>query len=330
MNEPILKNNWERFRAHVDLDIETATKLIAPYTQDQVDELVLLSEGCANTNYKIIFKNNPPVVIRIYMRDATALAKELEIHKLVSDKIPVPKHLYVNGKCNLYTYPYAIIEWVDGKLMREVILTKDEKSISECVFEAGIYLNGLRQITFPQGGFFQEKLSIRPFSEEENYLPFVMNLLKDDIVKKSLGSNLLKQVYDLVNSHSSILPNETECNLTHADYDPANILVKKRNGQWKISAVLDWEFAFAGTYLMDIGMMLRYSHKLPSCYESHFIAGIQKSGFQLPKNWKKQEKLLDLICLLNLIHFNPISDRPNLNRDVFSLVMHTVENWESF
>ncbi len=91
MDVPILKNHWERFKAHVALDISTATNLLAPYTNDMIDKLFLLSEGGANTNYKVIFKNNrSPVVIRIYMREKSALAREIAIHNLIADKIPVP------------------------------------------------------------------------------------------------------------------------------------------------------------------------------------------------------------------------------------------------
>ena len=113
MDAPILKSHWERFKARVDLDIATATHLIAPYTSDIFDKPALLSECCANTNYKVTFKNNRlPVVIRIYMREKSALPRELAIHKLVSDKIPVPTHLYSNDQCTDYPYPYSIMEWM--------------------------------------------------------------------------------------------------------------------------------------------------------------------------------------------------------------------------
>jgi hypothetical protein len=53
-----------------------------PYTQDTIDRLILLSEGCANTNYKVTFKNGKsPVVIRIYVREASALSREVAIQK---------------------------------------------------------------------------------------------------------------------------------------------------------------------------------------------------------------------------------------------------------
>lgn len=331
MDAPILKSHWERFQAHVDLDITTATQLLAPYTSDSIEKLLLLSEGCANTNYKVIFKNNHrPVVIRIYMRDKSALPREIAIHKLVADKIPVPAHLYSNDQCTDYPYPYAVIEWVDGTLMREVILKKNEEAIIACAFEAGQYLNVMRQIKFANGGFFQNGLSVRPFNHDEQYLPYIINILKDKTVKESLDNNLLNAVLCLVNENASLLPDENNANLTHADYDPANILVTQVDNQWKIAAILDWEFAFAGTYLLDIGMALRYSHKIPAYYENSFIDGIQADGFQLPITWKKQAKLMDLLCLLQLAHYNPVTERPKLNRDVVSLIADTVNNWNLF
>ncbi len=72
MHEPILKIHWERFKAHADLEIGTAAILLAPYTNAAIDQLILLSEGCANTNYKVIFKNNSrTVVIRIYISETS-------------------------------------------------------------------------------------------------------------------------------------------------------------------------------------------------------------------------------------------------------------------
>ncbi len=331
MDTPILKNHWERFKAHVDLDITTAAQLLAPYTCDIIDKLDLLSEGCANTNYKVTFKNNRlPVVIRIYMREKSALPREIALHQLVADKIPVPAHLYSNDQCIDYAYPYTVMEWIDGTLMREIILNKNKEAIIACAYEAGLYLNIMRQIQFSHGGFFENGLTIRPFNDEEKYLPYVLNMLKDKIVKESLGDNLLNTVLCLVNDNAALLPDENGANLTHADYDPANILVKQIDGKWKIAAILDWEFAFAGSYLLDIGMALRYSHKIPDYYENSFIAGIQTNGFQLPAKWKKQAKLMDLLCLLQLAHYNPVTERPKLNRDVVSLIGDTVSNWDFF
>ncbi len=331
MDEPILKTNWERFKAHVDLDKAAIEKLLSPYCKIPVKSFSLLSEGCANTNYKINFHDDhPPVVIRIYMREKSALKREVAIHHLISNSVPVPKHYYSDDSCQLYPHAYSIMEWIDGMLMREIVLSGNESAISELVLEAGQYLDQLRCIKFDKGGFFDEQLSVHPFAEDEKYLPYVLSLLNNDSINKSLGETLSHSVKKLVEQNAYLLSDPDNANLTHADYDPANIMVKKIQGKWKIAAILDWEFAYAGTYLMDIGLMLRYSHKLPGYYETRFIEGIEANGFKLPYTWKKQAKLLDLLCLLQLTYSNPSSERPHLNKDVVSLIANTLDNWDSY
>ncbi len=264
------------------------------------------------------------------MREKSALRREITIHRLVANAIPVPEYYYSDDSCQTYPYAYSIIEWVDGTLMREIVLSKNEQAICEIVFEAGQYLEILRKIKFDKGGFFDEKLSVRPFAQEEKYLPFSLNLLQDNIVKDSLGDSLLDSVCTLVEQNAHLLPDLDNANLTYGDYDPANIMVKNFNGTWKIAAILDWEFSFSGTYLLDMGLMLRYSHKLPKYYEDKFVEGVTSNGHQLPTTWKKQAKLMDLLCLLQLAHYNPYPERPKLNHDVVSLITNTVNHWDSY
>ena len=211
--------------------------------------------------------------------------------------------------------------------MRDVILSGNQIAIHDCAFEAGLYLNHLRQMTFKQGGFFQADLTITPFNESEKYQPFILALLQDAIVKESLGDSLHHTVLAWIEQHIKLLPDEHSANLVHGDFDPANILVKQINGQWRITAILDWEFAFSGSYGFDMGTFLRYAHKLPACYERGFIDGIEAGGFQLFSNWKTQVKLIDLLFLLQLLHDNPIRSRPNLNHDVLTLIAHTIKTY---
>jgi hypothetical protein len=74
---------------------------------------------------------------------------------------------------------------------------------------------------------------------------------------------------------------------------------------------------------MDMGLMLRYAHKLPKVYEDSFLRGIKDSGDDLPQTWKETAKLMDLLCLLQLLYYNPFSERPLMNRDVVRLIENT-------
>lgn len=329
---PILKVNWERFQDHIDLDLRKAEEMLLPFTDAAIDELTLFAEGCSNSNYKVTFqdKSIKPVVIRIYMREHSAMRLEAALYKLVHDKIPVPNYLYLDKTCQTFPFPYAIIEWVEGTLMRDIVLSGDETDISQCTFEAGCYVDQLRRITLPERGFFQDNLEIRAFTNKEEYLPFVFNLLENPTVQQSLGKPLVKAISRLIKWNAILLATEREPNLTHADYDPSNLIFKKIDGRWQLVALLDWEFSFSGSYLLDMGMMLRYSHKLPEVFEKQFIAGIQSNGFKLSRYWKKKTKLLDILSLLYLANINPLTTKPNLNQDIIGLLNYTVDNWKSF
>lgn len=318
---PILKSQWERYKSHICIDIKQVQKLISPYVSYKIKSLTLLSDGCANTNYKITFQNDfSPVVLRLYTREKSSLLRENALHQFLKDLLPVPLFFYTDASCTLIEHPYALIEWKVGELLRNVILKGNEQDISECAFSAGKCLSVLKNISLPGQGFFNEKLEIRPFTKEEEFIPFGLKLLKQPSVKESLTLETLLSLEKILLTSTPFLPDSNKANLTHADFDPANILVAKINGKWQVSAILDWEFSFAGSYLMDMGLMLRYAHKLPKTYEESFLKGIKESGEDLPSNWKKTAKLMDLFCLLQLLYYNPFADRPLMNRDVVELI----------
>lgn len=327
MLSSILKSQWERYTSYVHLDVKQAQKLINPYVSHKIESLTLLSNGCANTNYKVTFQDGqPPLVFRLYIREKSSILRENALHQFLKNVLPVPLFFYFDTSCTLIEHPYALIEWKEGELMRNVILKGNEQDISECAFSAGQNLSILKNIKLKQSGFFNKKLEIRSFTKEEEFTPFGLKLLKQPSVLESLPENTLVSLEQILCTASPFLPDPHKANLTHADFDPANMLVTKTDGSWQVSAILDWEFSFAGSYLMDMGLMLRYAHKLPKTYEDSFLKGIKESGEELPSNWKKTAKLMDLFCLLQLLYYNPKSERPFMNQDVVELI----ENIEDF
>jgi aminoglycoside phosphotransferase (APT) family kinase protein len=85
--------------------------------------------------------------------------------------------------------------------------------------------------------------------------------------------------------------------LLHSDFNPKNILVRDS----AVVAVLDWEFAFAGTPLFDIGNMLRFSDGYPPAYVDGFVAGFRAGGGHLPARWREITEALDLFALADFL-----------------------------
>ena len=91
MKDAIFKSHWERAQSHVVLDVDTAQRLLSPYSREPITNIQLLSDGCANTNYKISFKSDivAPVVLRLYAREKTALMREITLYRILAEKLPV-------------------------------------------------------------------------------------------------------------------------------------------------------------------------------------------------------------------------------------------------
>ena len=86
--------------------------------------------------------------------------------------------------------------------------------------------------------------------------------------------------------------------------------------------MLDWEFAFSGYVLWDVGNMLRYAHKMPHEFQDAFLSGLASGGVTLPKHWRITIQILNLLSLLDCLKRSNHKDRPNQCADIRELIDH--------
>ncbi|WP_406513712.1 phosphotransferase [Streptomyces sp. NBC_00161] len=96
-----------------------------------------------------------------------------------------------------------------------------------------------------------------------------------------------------------------ERSLVHCDFNPKNVLVQRRAGQWAVAAVLDWELAFSGSPLFDVGNMLRFAHEYPPAFTTGFVEGFRGGNGRLPGNWLRLSRTLDLFALADILTAPP-------------------------
>lgn len=96
-----------------------------------------------------------------------------------------------------------------------------------------------------------------------------------------------------------------ERHLVHGDFNPKNVLVQRRAGQWAVAAVLDWELAFSGSPLFDVGNMLRFAHEYPPTFATGFLDGFREGNGQLPADWLQLSRTLDLFALADILTAPP-------------------------
>ena len=90
----------------------------------------------------------------------------------------------------------------------------------------------------------------------------------------------------------------------------------------RIAGVLDWEFAFSGPPLNDIGIFVRHSQSLPRVYLERFARGYVEAGMPLPPDWLRLARLIDLLSLCYFLE-RP-EDDPAVLRDIRPLIETTL------
>lgn len=96
-------------------------------------------------------------------------------------------------------------------------------------------------------------------------------------------------------------PNPNRLCLVHRDFNPTNLLAE--NGE--ITAVLDWEFAMSGPPLLDLANLCR---DLPPSLQPEIAAGLADEGVELPREWPRRCRLLDLGSHLEFLTSNLSDD----------------------
>jgi aminoglycoside phosphotransferase (APT) family kinase protein len=290
----------------------------------------ILAGGLCNLNLKINFgSNEAPVVLRLYKHDPASAQKELELLNLVRKTVPVPEVFYANYEGVDRSGPFAIIEFVNGPTFQRLKRTNDLNAIREASYIAGQTLAAIGKYGFSTPGRLGAGLSvIGPFAEGDDQ---VLRLLDSWLISPPLLDrigDLTSRIHDLVWSRVERLkllqsPTSLNSRLVHSDYGPRNIIVRNVGGKWKVAAVLDWEFAYSGSPLVDIGHFLRYERADNPVREPEFSRGFIEHGGTLPDDWRQLTKLIDLTALCELLTRDHLPD--DVVNEVVGLVRSTLE-----
>lgn len=323
-----MQQRWERRHPLISLDTPTLTAMLQPiFPGKRLASAQVLTEGYVNTNYKITVDGiDEAFVLRLYVRDRAACQKDVDIFNLVQNGVPVPELLYADTTGSHFNAPYSVMKWVDGILLSAILASKNEADIAESAYAVGHVLAAIGSYTFPHAGFFGPGLTVdAPFDDTTTFVGLIEEFLFKGVAGERLGQDLTERLWTFVKSNAHHLDAiASNASLVHSDFKGINILLRK-NGQqkWSVSAVLDWEFAFSNTPLIDIGNMLRYDRLYPAAFEQEFIRGFLDQGGHLPTQWKLIARLLDLISLCEFLNRRQ-ARRDTMVADVTELILATI------
>ena len=91
---------------------------------------------------------------------------------------------------------------------------------------------------------------------------------------------------------------------------------------WRVAAVLDWEFAFAGSPFFDFGNLLRPPVGDLDGFAEAVAAGYRQAGAAIPPDWRDLARIADLTAWADFL--NRTDATPAVIADARRMIERTV------
>ena len=259
--------------------------------------LDVLSGGLANLNIHV----GTTRVLRIYRRAPDAAKKE---------------HALLTRGWGSFRVPKVLSAGEDFLLLEHVPHGPVEATAARGA-AVGQALAEIHAFTYPTAGFLDAATAIsRP-------LPDFVDALRSHIETQLDGSaaawtHLRHPILQAISACAGPLRRLTDSPiLLHGDFKASNL-------HWSLDEellVLDWEFAYAGPALMDVGQLVRWTPSDLFC--EAFADSYRSHGGTLPEDWRHWAGVLDLVNLVGLLgEADPGSQRAS---DVLRRIRETLD-----
>ena len=288
-----MEADWERREPHVSVDLMEARRLLAPLRLG-VRSLVLLDEGRANTNYRLETDAGPRV-LRMHQRQG----ESLDLSLLAPVGVPTPE-LYFASR------DFSLFEWKPGVSLEAALFRKRSLpyiQIARELAEVRRRMNGRRcrsaglfdaedpSVAIDLSGGHDNPLIVKtPWpSAVEGLLGWLRRLLVTAPLSERSSDRLARIVEDAEPRLQAVAGSPV---LAHGDFKPSNLIVDETG----LNAVIDWEFAHAGTWLSDVGQLLRHPDALPPGFADAFL-----DALDAPPDTALLARVLDLMNLVGFL-----------------------------
>ncbi len=329
-SRPGTEEGWER-APHVEVSRELLQHLIAPvFSGRRVAGHRTLSTGLANTNiWFVLDGGDEAFVLRVHTRDPRAAAREQAIMALLrrcQPTVPVAELCFTEPRPHPdLGHPYAVWRFSRGTLLQQVFQTATTSELCAIATACGRELAKLTALEFPVCGAFDEQLRAGSrYGPASAFVPtFIYQALFEGRAGVRVGSRLRDEIWRYVGDNAPTLAVLDSANhLVHGDFKRSNILVEGAGGDWRVTAIVDWEFCFAGPPLVDVGNFLRAGSALPPGFCQAFARGYRVGGGRLPNEWRKLSRLIDLTSQVEFLN-RPV-ERPNVFAETLAVVRETL------
>jgi aminoglycoside phosphotransferase (APT) family kinase protein len=191
-------------------------------------------------------------VIKFYAREPERAAVDASLLELVRGLLPVPRVLDLKRDGSFEDPPYLLTERLPGINLQVFLESATDEQRRRVGTQLGELLARLSGMPFLRSGMFRGgELTVEPFGfgDLAEYVAG-LRLGFDDRQREGFAA--------VIDEAEDVLADGVHrvC-LVHSDFNPKNLLVDP--GTARITGLIDWEFAHAGSPYADLGNLLRFS-----------------------------------------------------------------------
>ncbi len=291
-----------------------------------VTRLERLSGGYANTVYRA-HAGGGTAIIRLVHKGATAAQTEAAVLERVAGVVPAPRVLTADWASPETGGAIVLLEDLAGLPLAVIEDHLSPEEVTRIGWDLGASLAALHEVRFDGCGFFAPDLRfaqrLEPF--RQSWLDYMRDCLNTERVRARLGAGRHQRLTELVEAGAAVLAvlRPLGC-LVHSDFNQKNLLVAEQNGRWRLSGIVDWEFAHAGAGVTDFGNLLRFEPDQPP-YRSGLIQSYRAAGGDPGTDWARQARFLDLAAMLSFLAAP--DDRPRTIRTACTVIDRTLTDW---
>ncbi len=323
-----MRDGWTRATPVIEVDAATAESLLAAaFPGARVAGIAPIPGGLANTNLKVMLAGrDTPLLLRLYQRAPAEARKEWALHRRLAGIAPVPAVLHAAESNPVTGGPYAVVEWIDGDHLGRIAPGLRQSARDELARDIGRVLAAIHAVTFPTSGFLDASLDVaHPIDAGAAGLSGFLELcLVEGRGGERLGADLTQAALAFAEREGHRLEAWTQpARLTHSDFNGSNVLVREAASGWRVAAVLDWEFAFAGAPFFDFGNLLRPPLGEIYGFAEAVAAGYRENGSQLPADWRALARIADLTAWADFL--NRAGATPAVIADARRMIAATVQ-----
>lgn len=260
------------------------------WNDSKINYIKKFPEGYNNISFDVKIHNPDKKIVVKIIKDGSidGNKKEQAIFNLLKEKFPkypVPNVLCFDDSKEIIDEVYIMTERLPGDTLRRK--SSEIRNIGKIFERLGELKGKLHQIEYEHYGKLDEDLNLKESYDnlakkrKSKFEKKIKSLSNRDYTNNTFIENQ-KETWK---KFSHLLKEESSPVLIQKDTSLSNIIVDDVKGNYRITGIIDFEFARVDGKVKDICMPGRH-HEIVEQNKDHLISGYNRYN-QLPKNWRK-------------------------------------------